>query len=251
MSGDQRADVDCLFIVIGDFNPDRWPVDVRYFHAAPRRQQDPAVGRLDQPGVLYLGRDQDYMPTGAGADAALVAHLTGARCVAKAQASGQKVLVTESERRHHQPGHVHLRALAKHNAVGVDQEYPAIGLQRTQDARGVGAGDPVEYRAGGVLLHKAGQLTPIDAKPLPVDDGAGAVADGKCGAVGLKRRLPVCHLGRLRVGYRTGCRQRNQPAGDTPVPRTVLAPGVRTLMLLHSLLPEVSHPRTFMLFSQE
>ena len=237
MLGNQRANVDGFFGAVVDLDPDRRPVDVGYFHAAPGGEKNDAVGRLDQPRVLDPRRYQHHLPTRRGADIAFGAHIAGARRFAKTQPAGQEVLVAELEGRHHQARHVHLRALAKHNAVGVDQEDAPVGQQGTQDARRVAARDPVQHRAGRVLLHKTCQLPAVDAKTLPVDDGAGCVGDGQRRAALLERGLSTYHLGRLRIGNGAGRRHRRQPYGGTLVYRVVLTHIQRTLVLVHSPLP--------------
>ena len=50
---------------------------------------------------------------------------------------GQKIFVLKIERRGHQARHVDLRAGPEQYAVRVDQEHPAVRLQRTQYPRGI------------------------------------------------------------------------------------------------------------------
>ncbi len=128
------------------------------FHAVASRQQHVAIGRVDEAAVLHIGRNQVNKATLGGVDRALVVHLALTACATEIEFAGQKVGVAELERGGNQPGRVDACPLAKHDAVGVDQENPAIGLQLAQDLARALTGDTVQHGAGAGLLDKFGEL---------------------------------------------------------------------------------------------
>jgi hypothetical protein len=93
----------------------------------------PAASRITPLGASIRPEFCTRVPPAAPgrrsrADAAFVAHLAGAWLLAKPQPPGQEVLVGELEGRDHQPRHVDLGAGTEHDAIGVDDEHPSVGL---------------------------------------------------------------------------------------------------------------------------
>ena len=102
--------------------------------------------------------------------------------------AGLEVLVVQIERGGNKTLRVDDTAGAEHDAVGIDQEHPAVGPQRAVDLAleaGVLRLDAVEYRTGGILLLEVGGFRGANRKTLPVDDRAGRVGDRELVALGL------------------------------------------------------------------
>ena len=113
------------------------------------------------------------------------------RITAEIHPPGEKILILEVERRCHQARDVNLRAGAEYDAVGIDQEYPAIRLQRAKYARRIDTDHAVEHRARRRLLDEARRLVGADRELLPVDDGARSIGDRQQIAPRRKRDLAV------------------------------------------------------------
>ena len=80
-----------------------------------------------------------------------------------------EVGIADGQGGRHQAAHIDRRATAKQDAVGVDQEHLAVRRQAAQNARRIGADDPVERDGTGARLHELHGLPGLDAKALPVD----------------------------------------------------------------------------------
>ena len=133
----------------------------------------------------------------AGADAPL--GLDVARCplARKPVSASLEVVVIHGQGGRHKTLGIDDAASAKHDAIGVDQEHPAVRTQGAIDAAlqvGILRLHPVQHRAGGALLLKVGGLTGLDRETLPVDDGARAVGHRELVALGLQACLAVGHL---------------------------------------------------------
>ena len=161
-------------------------------HRVARREDDVAVWRRDHALIFDRTAYQVYPPARTCPDAALIEDRRSARRIAsEVEASGDEILIRQTERRGHQTADIDLRAGTEHDAVWVDQEYLAIRLQRTEYARRVCAHHPVQNRARSRLLDEARRLTGVDRKLLPVDDGARAAGDRQQVAAGGERDLAV------------------------------------------------------------
>jgi hypothetical protein len=95
----------------------------------------------------------------------------------EAQAPIEEVAVGQRQRRRDQPGDIHHGARTDQDAIRVDQEHPAVGLQAPEDLGHLRTGHPIQDGAGGVLLDEAHQFVGRDRETLPVDDRAGRVGD--------------------------------------------------------------------------
>ena len=121
--------IDCAFV---DGNVEQAVTSHVERHDAARCQHHAAQLRRDSALVADVGAQQGYR-TAVGIEATLVQH--GTRAIARELVvAGQKVAVADVQGRSQQAAHVDRCALAKQDAVGVDQENLAVGAQATQDA---------------------------------------------------------------------------------------------------------------------
>ena len=134
--------------------------------------------RGDLAVVAHLGTQQHHV-TAVGPNVALVEHRAGA-VADEAVATGRKVGVGDVEGGRDQAAHIDRRALAKQDAVRVDQEHLAVGRQAAQNAGRVGTHHPVQGHRLAVGLHKAHRFARCDVEALPVEGGllAGLVDGG-------------------------------------------------------------------------
>ena len=97
----------------------------------------------------------------------------------KLESSVDEIRIRQVQGGGHKARHIDLRAGPEGDAVGIDQEDPAVGLQLAQNARGVTAGHTIEYGAGRRLLDKPGGLALGNGEALPVDDRTRGIGDRK------------------------------------------------------------------------
>ena len=148
------------------------PVAVKIKRETRRRpEHDIAHPGVDQPRVLHSGRDQDRQAPVADGDRAQIDDpgVGDRRGEAEIIPSGEEVAVCDIGGRGHQPAHVDLRGAPEDDAVGVDQENPAVGGQVSENAGWIAAAHPVEHDRRRRGLDEVGPLMLPDIEPLPVD----------------------------------------------------------------------------------
>ncbi len=142
------------------------------------RERDVALGALDDAGVLDVVREQ-VSAERSGRDLPLVPHHAPERSFGEAEMRGrasepveprQKIRVGHVQRRGDQPADVHLGVAAEQDAVRVEQNDGARGVQHAVDHAGVGVEDPIE-RDSAHRLQKARHFIRRDVELPPVDDG--------------------------------------------------------------------------------
>ncbi|OEZ47065.1 hypothetical protein JAB1_34770 [Janthinobacterium sp. MP5059B] len=216
--GDDLAQVQGLVRWCRDQHAQLRIAGVGQLHAASGRQDHFAIWRRDDARVFHVRRDQQHLPALARVDGARIADGTGHAGGRELALAGQEILVRHAQTGRHQPVHVHFRALAKNDAVRVDQEDLAVRFERAQDLAGVLSRDAVEYGAIAVLLDETRDFARMDGKTLPVDDGVGRVRDREDVALLVERRLSVDHLRQGGVGLRraktAGQQQRQRRAAQ-------------------------------------
>ncbi len=134
-------------------------------HPTPRTQSNRAARGGETAGVCDLGRDQcDGAAVlcgdlaGVGDCRSTVAFKPVCRAgFGQAQCRGDKA------------ADIDLRAGAKHNPVGIDQNHPAVGGHLAVDRRSLRAGDPVERGGCGRGLFEGDGVLGPDGKAVPVD----------------------------------------------------------------------------------
>ena len=141
-------------------------------HFFSGRQDQPAIDDLQHPAVLDLRRNQHDLAVGAGFEVTLVTDRPGPGIAGELQLAGQEVRVGQVQRAGDERGRVHPGAGTKHDAVGIDEEYPAIAQELTQDRRGRLTDHAIEHRARGAGLDEAGGLVRLHVELLPVQDRA-------------------------------------------------------------------------------
>ena len=111
-------------------------------------------------------------------------------------------------RRGDQPGHVDLRILAEQDAVGIQEEDLAVGLQASEDLGSVIADDAVDRDGLAVRLDELHGVTRADVEALPVHpQGLGALGD--------RHRVRGCGDAPGALGHLTTLRERGGTSGDT------------------------------------
>ena len=83
--------------------------------------------------------------------------------------AGHKVTVAEIQGRGHQAADIDRSTLPEQHAIGVDQENLTVGIEVTQNARGVGTQYPVERNCAAVGLSEVHRFAFADIEALPVD----------------------------------------------------------------------------------
>ena len=179
----------------------------------PSGQHDIAAFGLDH---AFLGdrdiRGNDVDVAGAAIHIAVDLDRTGLAFLVEPQQPVLEVGVADVERGGDQPLDVYPCPGTKNNAIGVDQEYPAVRGQGAENAAGVLPDDTVENRAIDALLLKPGRFALADRKTLPVDNCAGTVGDRQRLALGGKTGVAIHYDRRHRVGGgRGGERKRTDP----------------------------------------
>src|SRR5208282_1900505 len=104
-----------------------------------------------------------------GLDAALVADGRRRRPGEEQVAASQETGVRQIERGGGETLRVHLPAGADHDAVGVDDDDAAIGLEGTVDFSRIAGKHTVQGDGGGGGLEEFDDVTLADGKLLPVD----------------------------------------------------------------------------------
>ena len=127
-----------------------------------------------EAGVVDLRRHQVDEATGVGSDLTLVgdaAQVLAGDLGEVQLAAVEEALVVDVEGGGQQAGHVDLGTGAEDDAVGVDQEDVAVGLQGALDVGDLVAQNPVQGdRVITGVLGEAHQLASVDAEVGPVDD---------------------------------------------------------------------------------
>ena len=138
-----------------------------------RAQHDPAQTGLDQAVVAHMGGHQRDQSALGGGDAAGVDNArAGLAGLVEDQFALHEVFVAEVGRAGDQAADVDLGALAEDDAVGVDQQHLAVGVQAAQNHGDLAARDAVERGGTGRRLRELHLLVRTDAEAAPVDDGA-------------------------------------------------------------------------------
>src|SRR5690606_37995092 len=128
-----------------------------------------------EQGDVAAGCDRGY---GAAVDEAAAA------ITAEVQRVAADIVVVHVERGGHQATDVDLRAFAEQNAIGIDQEHLAVGVEPAHDHAAVAPVDAVDRDRRGVGLKEADRAVGADVEPIPVQPqypaalvDAGVVAD--------------------------------------------------------------------------
>ena len=138
------------------------------------REPDAALGGRNRPLVQDLGRDHDHeaaVAVGLRHDIALVDD-RGGRGSGQGVTAGHEVGIGHRQRRGDQPADVHLRGRGEEDAVGVEEEDPAVGREGALDDRGVGAHHAVEQDGTSRGLLEVDRMAGADGEALPADRGA-------------------------------------------------------------------------------
>jgi hypothetical protein len=77
--------------------------------------------------------------------------------------------VADIERGSHETTHIDLRVPTKQDAVGIDQEHLAVGVEVAEDLTAIGSGDAVDRDGAGIGLHEVHGGLAADVERQPVD----------------------------------------------------------------------------------
>ncbi len=86
-------------------------------------------------------------------------------------AAGHEIVVADLQRGSQEPGGIDLRAGSEQDAVGVDEKQPAVGLEATEDNRGIDAHDAIQRDGRDRRLGEADRLIGRDGKASPIQNG--------------------------------------------------------------------------------
>ena len=156
--GNHLAEVDRFAIGCLDFNKDIGITRVGDGDFFPRGKNDLPLGRGDHAAVPDAGCDQPDFATGRCGDLALVDDFAGLVATLEFEPARNEIAVLEVKAGGDKAGGVDAAGGADNDAVGVDQEYLAVGLQLPEYGRRGAAGDAVEHRACRTLLDEAGSF---------------------------------------------------------------------------------------------
>ncbi len=142
-------------------------------------EYDRAEIGLDYPFVGNLRRRQHHRAAIGGGDRALIYDRSariGGR-FREAETAVAEIIVADVRGRGQQRAHIHLRALAEQNTVGVDQPDISVCEQLPADGRCLGPGDPVDGKrcAVGLVEHNRGAARYREAVPVDQRLGAGLI----------------------------------------------------------------------------
>ena len=181
-------------------------------HALASTQQDVATFGIEAADIFHFGGNHHHKTAGASDYVALVDD-DPRGTTREGVIAGHKVFVRDVQGRGHQPGNIDHRALTKHDAVGVDQKYSAVGDQRTANLRGITAEYAVQRHRATGRLQVLDTIALTDVVTLPVDrHPIAALANNHAVAVALDRGATGRHLPTLgQVGKSDTTHQ--QPAG--------------------------------------
>ena len=171
----------------------------------------------DQARVTDFRREERDVAAERAADRALVEDHTRRALAAEVQASREEVRVTDRERRGDEGADVDAGVRTEVDALRIDEEDLAVGLDAAEHPAGVRADDAIEDRGRRRWLREPdGRITP-DVEVLPVDDRAvGTLRDVERRRAGRARRrhrhLTGRHLSaaRQRVRRRRRLRERRR-----------------------------------------
>ena len=171
-AGDLVADIQCQKLVAIEVEGE----------AVGSGQTDLAETGADGAGVAHARRHQGGEAAGGRRDVAGIDDRgIGLARLAEDVAAGHEVVVLDVVRGRHQPADIDHRMRSEQDAIRVDEEDVAVGLEGAVDLRGSeAAGDPVERDRTGARLDEPGCLASADIEALPVDDGlVGRLVDGE------------------------------------------------------------------------
>ena len=171
----------------------------------------------DQSGVTDFGREERDVAAERAADRAFVEDHTRRALAAEVQSAREEVRVTDRERRGDEGADVDAGVRTEVDALRIDEEDLAVGLDAAEHPAGVRADDAIEDRGRRRWLREPdGRITP-DVEVLPVDDRAvGTLRDVERRRAGRARRrhrhLTGRHLSaaRQRVRRRRRLRERRR-----------------------------------------
>jgi len=158
------------------------------------------LGGIDDPRVLDIRGDEIDLAAQGGGDGPLVLDETRLDPRGKVVSTREEILVAQVQGGGDEAIDVDPRPWSEEDAVGIDEEDPAVGLEGAEDRRGVLADDAVQNGAEAVLLDEAGQFVRADGESLPVDDAVGTVGHRQGVALVLEGDIPVNHLRPVRIG---------------------------------------------------
>ena len=159
-------------------------------------------------------RTQQRHIAAIGVDRAIVAHCALASAT-KFVVARHEVTISDVQAGGRQPAHIDLRALAKQDAVGVDQKHLAVGTQAAQNIGRIRAQHPVEDHRAFAGLHELHRLARSDIEALPIDDG---VLRGLVDGGATRRTADVgdtgSHHAAGRLGQRVGTKREHHRHGQ-------------------------------------
>ena len=91
--------------------------------------------------------------------------------------TGGEISILDVQGGKHHTGRIDHRIAADQDTCGVDQEHLSVREQLTKNLRGILRRDPIQHRAGSVLLNEAGDFVGADIEALPVKNRAWRVRD--------------------------------------------------------------------------
>ncbi len=159
--GDNLTQIGDFIFAGRNFKLDRGILQATDGNRLASRQNDIAVFDFDHTAVFDVRRDQYDVAVAAGMDVALILQITLTAAI-KLELAIEEILIGNIQRRAEEAIGVDMRASSDQDAMLVDQEDSTVGIQITQNLTGVGAGDPIEYRAGRRGLDKISGLPRID-----------------------------------------------------------------------------------------
>ena len=136
-------------------------------------QAHKALGCLNAPLVTDRAAHQRHIATAGRMEAALVDDAACTRA-AEAAAAGIEARVTDVQCGGDQRADVDLCALAKQDAVGVDQENLSVGADASENLAAVVVMDAVDRNGRGRRLHKIDAFLLADVEALPAQGQVGA-----------------------------------------------------------------------------
>ncbi len=190
-----------------------------------RAQRHRAEAGSDGAFVAYFGSEQCDITASGGSQRALIDHGSRGTVPEEGVFAGEEVSVRQAHGGGHQTAYIHLGVLTEKYAVGVEQEYLAVGVELAEDLGSSGRGsNAVEcYRAGRGLVEVDLGIG-ADVEGIPVDAGVlGGLVDVQAAVAlhhgsGTDRNRTAIRQGIeiQRIGRMYSHQNHQQPAQVTP-----------------------------------
>ena len=148
-----------------------------------RHQCRRATGSVYRPVVHDPGRNQSNVPLRQRAQRSGVGDGAASPIAAQQVAARHEVVRRHRQRRGKQASNIDLRARGEEDAVGIEEEHPAVGREPAKQLRRIHPLHPVERNRARRGLAEGDRGACADVEGLPIDGHPlGALLDGQCGA---------------------------------------------------------------------